>query len=56
MEAPKNTKEKNCLFAVFLRVCSAIFNTGGQIKGCAKPGKTAQDLRDEALKKCPWIE
>ncbi|MHC5083248.1 MAG: hypothetical protein ACYTET_04835 [Planctomycetota bacterium] len=56
METPKNKKERNGICAVFLRIWNAIFNSGGQIKGCARPGKTAQDHRDEALKKCPWLE
>ena len=55
MKSPQNESSKQKGFWAFLKKAwQCIWNSGGSIQDCPKQGKSAQDIRDECLKKCPW--
>lgn len=55
MKLPKRTpKERKGLWAFFRKAWQCIWNSGGSVHDCPGQGKSAQDIRDEYLKKCPW--
>ena len=55
METPKNTK-KFSITGILKKIWQCIWNSGGSVSDCPTQPKSAQDYRDEALKKCPWYE
>ena len=55
MKSPKNeSKEKSRIWGFFKKTWRCIWNSGGSIQDCSKQSKSAQDIRDEYQKKCPW--
>ena len=57
MEKPKNENKKpGGIWSLLKKLWQCIWNSGGSVADCPKQAKSAQDYRDEALKKCPWYE
>jgi hypothetical protein len=42
--------------SVLRKLWQCIWNSGGSISDCPKKKRSAQDVRDEYLKKCPWLD
>lgn len=53
METPKPNERKG-LLSFLKKAWECIWNSGGSLYDCPKKGKSAQDIRDKYLKKCPW--
>ena len=55
MKNPKDrTNERKGLWAFLKKAWQCIWNSGGSIRNGSKPGRSAQDIRDEYSRKCPW--
>ena len=55
METLKNEKIKNSgIWSILKKIWQCIWNSGGSPTDCPTQSKSAQDYRDEALKKFPW--
>jgi len=53
MKSPKTNKRKGFLgFLKKAREC--IWNSDKSLQDCSNKAKSAQELRDEYQKKCPW--
>jgi len=55
MKRAKNNKNSG-IGSVLKKIWQCIWNSGGSPRDCPTQAKSAQDYRDEALKKCPWYE
>ena len=55
MKRAKN-KKNGGIWSVLKKVWQCIWNSGSSPADCPEQIKSAQDHRDEALKKCPWYE
>ena len=55
MKAPKRAlKERKGLRAFLKKAWQCIWNSGGSVHDCPERGKSAQEIRDKTLEKCPW--
>lgn len=57
MENPKNERNENSgVCSKIKKLWQCIWSSGGSISDCPNRPRSAQDIRDEYLKKCPWRE
>ena len=57
MENPKNeSNEKVSCWSKIKKLFQCIWNSGGSISKAPDSPPSAQEIRDEYLKKCPWRE
>ena len=55
MKSQKNAaKSKGGCWRLLKKLWQCIWNSGGSISNCPGRQKSAQDIRDEWLEKCPW--
>ena len=56
MKDPNSKKKNGGSRSILKKIWQCIWNSGGSVSDCPKRTKSTQDIRDEALKKCPWYE
>lgn len=55
MKRAKNNKNGG-IWSILKKIWQCIWNSGGSVADCAEKKRSAQDYRDEALRKCQWYE